>query len=68
MYNMPPAYDVIIFGATGFTGRFVADYFASAVREQRPGLLWALVGRDRAKLQQMADAVAAEHHVAVPPT
>ena len=64
---MPAAYEVVIFGATGFTGKFVADYFATAVREQRPALRWALVGRDRAKLQQMADALAAEHRIAAPP-
>ncbi|HEV2858924.1 MAG TPA: saccharopine dehydrogenase NADP-binding domain-containing protein [Solirubrobacterales bacterium] len=45
-------YDVVLFGATGFTGGLTADYLAAnAPAEMR----WALVGRNREKL----DAVAA---------
>jgi len=46
-------YDVALFGATGFTGGLTARYLAEHGPE---GLRWALVGRNRSKL----DAVAAE--------
>lgn len=42
------AYDVILFGATGFTGRQTVDYFA---RHAPPGLRWAIAARSRAKLE-----------------
>jgi short subunit dehydrogenase-like uncharacterized protein len=38
-------YDLVVFGATGFTGRLVAEYVA----QQRPGQ-WAIAGRSRDKL------------------
>jgi len=38
-------FDVILFGATGFTGKLVADYFAKT-----PGLRWAIAGRNPGKL------------------
>jgi short subunit dehydrogenase-like uncharacterized protein len=45
-------YDLVLFGATGFTGGLTADYLSAAA----PGeMRWALAGRNRAKL----DAVAA---------
>jgi short subunit dehydrogenase-like uncharacterized protein len=45
-------YDLVLFGATGFTGGLTASYLAANAPE---GLRWALVGRNRSKL----DAVAA---------
>jgi short subunit dehydrogenase-like uncharacterized protein len=45
-------YDLVLFGATGFTGGLTADYLAA---NAPAGLRWALVGRNRSKL----DAVAA---------
>ncbi|HEX2685546.1 MAG TPA: saccharopine dehydrogenase NADP-binding domain-containing protein, partial [Kofleriaceae bacterium] len=41
-------FDVIVFGATGFTGRLVADYLARCADRDR--LRWAIAGRDRDKL------------------
>jgi saccharopine dehydrogenase (NAD+, L-glutamate forming) len=42
--------DLILFGATGFTGRLTAEYLA----EHGPaGLRWALAGRNRDKLEQV---------------
>jgi short subunit dehydrogenase-like uncharacterized protein len=61
---MPPMeaarrYDLVICGSTGFTGGLTADYLAAhAPAEMR----WALVGRNRAKL----DAVAARLAAAAP--
>ncbi|WBQ02052.1 saccharopine dehydrogenase family protein [Kribbella sp. CA-293567] len=45
---MSREYDVVIFGATGFTGALTAKYLA----ENAPAeLRWALAGRNRAKLE-----------------
>ena len=41
-------YDLVLFGATGFTGGLTADYLAGAVPD---GCRWALAGRNRAKLE-----------------
>ncbi len=41
-------YDLALFGATGFTGGLTAEYLAANAPE---GLSWALVGRNRAKLE-----------------
>jgi short subunit dehydrogenase-like uncharacterized protein len=41
-------YDVVLFGATGFTGGLTADYLARAAG---PQTRWALAGRNQAKLE-----------------
>ncbi|GLW11153.1 saccharopine dehydrogenase [Microtetraspora sp. NBRC 13810] len=41
-------YDLVLFGATGFTGSLTAAYLARTYRET--GLRWALAGRDMVKL------------------
>jgi short subunit dehydrogenase-like uncharacterized protein len=45
---MNKPYDLIVHGATGFTGRLVVEYLLTACP---PGLLWAMGGRSRAKLE-----------------
>ncbi len=55
---MERPYDVVIFGATGFSGRLVADYLAN--RHPVPGLSWAIAGRNREKLDQVAQEVGIE--------
>ncbi|WP_030253186.1 saccharopine dehydrogenase family protein [Streptomyces violens] len=52
------AYDVVLFGATGFAGRLTAAYLAAHAPE---GCRWALAGRNRAKLEQLRDELAARH-------
>src|SRR6188474_1355059 len=61
---MPPAkrrspqrsLDVVLLGATGFTGALTAEYLA----EHGPaGLRWALAGRNRSKLEAARDRLAA---------
>ncbi len=42
-------YDVVLFGATGFTGRLVADYLAHHGGTAR----WAIAGRSRDKLEAL---------------
>ncbi len=41
-------YDVVVFGATGFTGALTAEYLA---RHAGAGTRWALAGRNRQKLE-----------------
>ncbi len=42
------SFDVVLFGATGFTGRLVAEYVA---KHYARDLVWAIAGRNRAKLE-----------------
>ncbi|MEO3779444.1 saccharopine dehydrogenase NADP-binding domain-containing protein [Micromonospora sp. B11E3] len=48
-------YDLVLFGATGFTGALTADYLA---RHAPDGLRWALAGRNPAKLAAVRDRLA----------
>ncbi|KWV31756.1 saccharopine dehydrogenase family protein [Micromonospora rifamycinica] len=48
-------YDIVLFGATGFTGGLTAGYLA---RNAPAGLRWALAGRDPAKLAAVRDRLA----------
>ena len=41
-------YDIIIWGATGFTGRLVAEYLH--LNYNSNNLKWAIAGRDKQKL------------------
>ncbi|WP_434384174.1 saccharopine dehydrogenase family protein [Melittangium boletus] len=52
-------FDVIVWGATGFTGRLVAEYLARTQDTHRAR--WALAGRDRAKLEQVRASLGAAH-------
>jgi saccharopine dehydrogenase (NAD+, L-glutamate forming) len=50
--------DLVVFGATGFTGGLTARYLA----EHAPaGFRWAIAGRNKAKLEAVRDTLAAEH-------
>ena len=48
-------YDVVVFGATGFTGRLVAEYIAA----QHGELRWAMAGRSSEKLAAVRDEIGA---------
>lgn len=56
-------YDVVLYGASGFTGKQTAQYFA----QHAPSTLrWAIAGRNRAKLETVKQALgAAFRHVDV---
>ena len=43
--------DLVLWGATGFTGRLVAEYLAKQQRARGATLRWALGGRNREKLE-----------------
>ncbi len=48
-------YDLVLLGATGFTGGLVAEHLAGRAGSLR----WAIAGRDRDRLRQVAEALAA---------
>ncbi|MBX7265855.1 saccharopine dehydrogenase NADP-binding domain-containing protein [Micromonospora sp. Llam7] len=50
------SYDVVLFGATGFTGGLTAEYLA---RHAPPGLRWTIAGRNPGKLAAVRDRLAA---------
>ncbi|MGH6964497.1 MAG: saccharopine dehydrogenase family protein, partial [Phenylobacterium sp.] len=56
--NPNAEFDIIVYGATGYTGRLVAEYLA-----QRYGvggeLKWAMAGRSAAKLAEVRDLIGA---------
>ncbi|HUQ14023.1 MAG TPA: saccharopine dehydrogenase NADP-binding domain-containing protein, partial [Novosphingobium sp.] len=47
------------YGATGYTGRLVAEYLATHYRGRADAPEWAMAGRDRAKLEEVRDLVGA---------
>lgn len=49
-------YDIVLFGATGFTGALVAEYLARAA--SRESFRWAIAGRSEAKLAELARGLA----------
>lgn len=49
--------DLIVYGATGFTGRLVAEYLAQ--RYGDGSIKWAMAGRSLTKLEQVRDAISA---------
>jgi short subunit dehydrogenase-like uncharacterized protein len=56
---MPAAdrpHDLVLFGATGFTGGLTAEYLA---RHAPAGTRWALAGRNQAKLEAVRDRLVA---------
>jgi len=46
-------FDLVIFGATGFTGGLVAGYLA----KKHPAVRWAIAGRSRDKLERLRDSL-----------
>ncbi|MFF3691493.1 saccharopine dehydrogenase family protein [Streptomyces sp. NPDC002187] len=49
-------YDIVLFGATGFVGVLTAEYLA---RHAPDGCRWAIAGRNRVKLEQLRERLAA---------
>jgi len=49
-------YDVVVFGATGFTGALTAEYLAA---HAPPETRWALAGRNMSKLEQVRSRLGA---------
>ncbi|KAL3928290.1 MAG: hypothetical protein SGARI_005083, partial [Bacillariaceae sp.] len=51
--STPRKYDLVIYGATGFTGQIAAEY----VQKTYPKLKYALAGRNKAKLEQIRSKI-----------
>ena len=47
-------FDIIVYGATGYTGRLVAEYL-----KDKTGLKWAMAGRSLSKLEEVRDLIGA---------
>ena len=46
-------YQIILYGATGFTGRLCAEY----LKNNYPEIKWAIAGRDRQKLEALKNSL-----------
>ncbi|HEU0082854.1 MAG TPA: saccharopine dehydrogenase NADP-binding domain-containing protein [Bradyrhizobium sp.] len=51
-------FDIVVYGASGFTGQLVAEYLASRYAKDRD-LKWAMAGRSLDKLASVRDAIGA---------
>jgi short subunit dehydrogenase-like uncharacterized protein len=51
-------FDIVVYGATGFTGQLVAGYLAAQYKGDS-GLKWAMAGRSLDKLKSVRDAIGA---------
>ncbi len=49
-------YDIVVYGATGFTGRLVAQYLQSQY-QNHGDLVWAMAGRNEEKLRAVRDEI-----------
>jgi short subunit dehydrogenase-like uncharacterized protein len=56
--SLTSKFDIIVYGATGFTGQLVAEYLASDYRGDG-ALKWAMAGRSLDKLAAVRDAIGA---------
>jgi short subunit dehydrogenase-like uncharacterized protein len=58
--SMKPSskFDIVVYGASGFTGQLVAEYLASQYRGDSD-LKWAMAGRNLDKLASVRDAIGA---------
>jgi short subunit dehydrogenase-like uncharacterized protein len=51
MKNPDREFDIIVYGATGYTGRLVAEHFVREYGGKADAPRWAMAGRDLAKLE-----------------
>ena len=51
-------FDIVVYGATGFTGQLVAEYLAAQYKGDG-NLKWAMAGRSKEKLASVRDAIGA---------
>jgi len=54
----PSKFDIVVYGATGFTGQLVAEYLAAHYRNDA-SLNWAMAGRSLDKLKSVRNAIGA---------
>ncbi|MGB4345144.1 MAG: saccharopine dehydrogenase NADP-binding domain-containing protein [Burkholderiaceae bacterium] len=61
---MSKPFDLILFGASGFTGRLVAQYLHT-LRNSEPGLRWAMAARNLSKLRAVCTELGIDDDVAL---
>ena len=52
-------FDIIVYGATGYTGRLVAEHFVREYHSKPGAPKWAMAGRSLTKLQEVRDEIGA---------
>lgn len=57
--SMEAEFDIVVYGATGYTGRLVAEHFVRMKGDRRDAPKWAMAGRDPGKLAAVRDAIGA---------
>ena len=61
---MSSKFDIVVYGATGFTGQLVAEYLVAQYKGDS-SLKWAMAGRSRDKLAAVRDAIGAPDDTAL---
>ena len=56
-------YDLVLLGATGFTGKLTAQHIAQNLQE---GLKWAIAGRSKQKLSAIVEELALDSNFRAP--
>ena len=59
MHNRP--YDIIVFGATGFTGKLVVEYLIEHYGVNNELFTWAIAGRNEDKIKKVIETLAAKN-------
>ncbi len=52
-------FDIVVYGATGYTGRLVAEYLVNQYGGRDDGPKWAMAGRNQSKLEDVRDLIGA---------
>ena len=52
-------FDIVVYGATGYTGRLVAEYLHQHYGTRDDGPTWAMAGRNQSKLEDVRDLIGA---------
>ncbi len=52
-------FDIVVYGATGYTGRLVAEYLSEHYGNRDDAPTWAMAGRNRSKLEDVRDLIGA---------
>ena len=58
-------FDIIVYGATGYTGRLVAEYLDQHYGNRKDSPSWAMAGRSLTKLQEVRDEIGASEDTAL---
>jgi short subunit dehydrogenase-like uncharacterized protein len=64
MKSSSSKFDIVVYGATGFTGQLIAEYLATHY-SAKDGPKWAMAGRSLDKLASVRDAIGAHADIAL---